>query len=179
MLQFNVEMARSKIFQARTAHSSQHPAHNRPWTEEIFSFSNHGLLKNWQTPLFCLLRQNIFHGYFAFRGKISAVTILPFVEHDWLKWSCDVASTIYKVILWLCEPKTLKTLNLKSLKRGFNKRGLSHQAAINFTRQEQPATTCFAQTYILHKYSRLLFAGICHQWHVMGIALRWLVTPQT
>jgi len=55
------------------------------------------------------------------------------------KWSCDVASTIYKVTcFWLCEAlvvcKTFKILNLKPLKRGFNERGLSHhQAAINFT----------------------------------------------
>jgi len=44
-----------------------------------------------------IFRQNIFLGYFAFRGKISAETILPFVEHDWLKWSYDVTTTIYKV----------------------------------------------------------------------------------
>jgi len=28
---------------------------------------------------------------------MSAETILPFVEHDWLKWSCHVTSTIFKV----------------------------------------------------------------------------------
>jgi len=28
---------------------------------------------------------------------LSAETILPFAERDWLKWSCDVTSTIYKV----------------------------------------------------------------------------------
>ena len=41
-------------FQARIAHSPQHPAHNRPWTEEIYFFSNqsaHGPLNNWQAPL--------------------------------------------------------------------------------------------------------------------------------
>jgi len=97
---YSVEMVRSKIFQARTAHSPQHPAHNRQWTEDIYTFSNrpaHGPLHNWQTCIFSLLRQNIFHGYFAFPGRISAETILPFVEHDWLKWSCHVTSTICKV----------------------------------------------------------------------------------
>jgi len=58
-----VEMARSKILLAWTAHRPQ-------------------------------LRQNILHGYFAFRGKISAETILRFVKHDWLKWSWVVTSTI-------------------------------------------------------------------------------------
>ena len=43
------EMARPNIFQARTAHSPQHPAINRPWTEDIYSFWNrpaHGPLNN-------------------------------------------------------------------------------------------------------------------------------------
>ena len=31
---------------------------------------------------------------FAFRGKISAEIILLVVEHDRLKWSCHVTSTI-------------------------------------------------------------------------------------
>jgi len=53
-------------------------------------------------------------------------------------------------MLWLCKPKTLKTLNLKSLKPGFNERGLPHQTAINFTRKDHSATTWFAQTNILH-----------------------------
>jgi len=97
-----LEMAWSKIYQARTTHSPQHPAHNHPWTEDIYSFSNrpaHCPLKNWQTPLFlppeakylswlcCLPRQN----------TVSAETILPFVEYVWLKLSCDVTSTIHKV----------------------------------------------------------------------------------
>ena len=50
-----LDMARSKIFQALIAHSPQHPAHNCPWTEDIYSFSNrpaHGPLNNWQTCLF-------------------------------------------------------------------------------------------------------------------------------
>ena len=73
---------------------------NRPWTDNIYSFPKrpaHGLLNNWQSCLFCLLRQNNSNGYFAFWGKISAETILPFVEHDWLKWTYHVTSTINKV----------------------------------------------------------------------------------
>jgi len=35
--------------------------------------------------------------FFAFRGKVSAETILLFLEHGSLKWSCHVTSTIYKV----------------------------------------------------------------------------------
>jgi len=43
----------------------------------------------------------MFHGYFALRGKISAETILPFVEHKLLKWLCHVTSIIYKVTVSL------------------------------------------------------------------------------
>jgi len=77
----------------------------RPWTNNIYSFPNwpaHGRLNNWHSCLFCLLRQNISKGYFAFWGKISAETIVPFVEHDWLKWTYRVTSTIKKVACLFC-----------------------------------------------------------------------------
>ena len=78
-----LEMARYKIFQAGTDHCPQRPAHNRPWIEDIYSFSNRptrGPLNNWQTCLslpleakhlpwlFCLQRQNMCWDYFAFCG---------------------------------------------------------------------------------------------------------------
>jgi len=90
-------MARSKIFMARTAHSLRHPAHNHPWTEGIYSFSNqptHGPLNNWQTPiflppeatyltsLFCLPRQNICCTYFAFYGKWLAEVVMWCDKHN-------------------------------------------------------------------------------------------------
>ena len=61
---------------------------NRPWTDNIYYFPNrptHDPLNNWQSCLFCLQRKNISKGYFAFWGKVTAETILPSVEHDWLK----------------------------------------------------------------------------------------------
>jgi len=70
------------------------------WTDNIYSFPNwpaHGLLNNWQSRLFCLLRQNISKGYFAFWRIISPETILPFVEHDWLKWTYHTTSITNKV----------------------------------------------------------------------------------
>jgi len=42
-------------------------------------------------------------------------------------------------------------------------RGLSHQAAIEFTQRDHSAATWFAKTDILRKDSHLLFVGICHQ----------------
>jgi len=97
---WTLEMAPSKVFQAQTAHIRSIQPINRPWTDGIYSFPHqptHGPLNNWQSCLFCLLRENISKGYFAFWGNISAETILPFVEHDWLKWTCHVTSTINKV----------------------------------------------------------------------------------
>jgi len=57
----------------------------------------------------------------------------------------------------------------------------SHKAAIEFTQRDHCTTrpTWFAQTYILRKDLRLLFVGICYQWHVMFVALRWPVTQQS
>ena len=65
---FDVEMARSKIFQARTTHNLQHPAQNRPWTEDIYSFSN------W------LARQLADLSIFASWGKISFMALSPSEE---------------------------------------------------------------------------------------------------
>jgi len=48
---------------------------------------------------------------------------------------------------------------------------------LELTWQNHSTTTWFAEIYILRKDSRLLFVRICYQWHVMGIALRWPVTP--
>jgi len=105
---FRLEMARSKIFQARTAHSPQHPAHNRPWTEDIYSFSNrpaHGPLNNWQIQLilppeakylswlFCVPRQNICWDYFAFCGTWLVEVVMWCEKHSiqsyvlWLVWT--------------------------------------------------------------------------------------------
>jgi len=44
----------------------------------------------------CSTMPNICQVYFAFLCKIFTETILPFVEHDCLKWSCHVTSTMYK-----------------------------------------------------------------------------------
>ena len=94
---YSVEMVRSKIFQARTAHSPQHPAHNRQWTEDIYTFSNrpaHGPLHNWQTCiffppeakylswLFCLPRQNICWDYFAFCGTWLVEVVMSCDKHN-------------------------------------------------------------------------------------------------
>ena len=104
----NIEMVRSKIFQARTAHSPQHPAHIRLWTEDIYSFSNRparGPLNNWQSPLilapeakylswlFCLPRQNICWDYFAFCGTWLVEVVMWCDNHNiqsymlWLVWA--------------------------------------------------------------------------------------------
>jgi len=55
----------------------------------------------------------------------------------------------------------------------------SDQAATEFTQRDHSTTRSiwFAQTYILRKDLRL-FCGVCYQWHVMCVALRWPVTPQ-
>ena len=75
------------------AHPVRGESHNqRNTTGEVAT-----LLNNWQTFLFCILRQNIYRAYFVFWGKISTEAILPVVEHDWLKWSCNAANTINKV----------------------------------------------------------------------------------
>jgi len=103
-----LEMVRSKIFQARTTHSLQHPAHNRPWIEDIYYFSNrpaHGPPNNWQSPLifppeakylswlYCLPRQNIWWDYFAFCGTWLAKVVVWCDNHNiqsymlWLVWA--------------------------------------------------------------------------------------------
>jgi len=57
---------------------------------------------------------------FAISKKISAETILPFVEHDWLKWPCHIASTIIQSYIFalVCKPTALNvrpwTLNPKT-----------------------------------------------------------------
>jgi len=61
MKSIKIEMARTKIFQARNAHSLRHSAINRPWTDYIYYLSNrpvHDPLNNWQSCLFCHLMQS-------------------------------------------------------------------------------------------------------------------------
>jgi len=91
------EMARSKIFQGQTTHTPQYPAHNHPWTEDIYSSSNwpiHGPLNNWQSPLilppeakylswlFCLPRQNMCWDYFAFCGTWVTEVVIWCDNHN-------------------------------------------------------------------------------------------------
>ena len=104
-------MARSNIFQARTTHSLQHPAHNRLWTKDIYYFSNrptHGPPNNWQTCLFLppeakylpwlfrLPRQNICRDYFAFCGTRLVEVVV----------SCDKYNIQGDMLRLVHKPKT-------------------------------------------------------------------------
>ena len=73
------------------------PAFQRLCANGSFVYCQVRVFVKQQSCLFSLLRQNIFKGCFASEGKISAETILPFVEHDWLKWRCHVTSTLTKL----------------------------------------------------------------------------------
>ena len=94
LLLSQLEVARFKIFQARSTRSPQHP----PVDRGHFSFSIQpagGPLNNYQC-LFWLLRQNVYWGYFAFSG--TRLVELFTWQAQYAKWLAWISSPIKDLV---------------------------------------------------------------------------------